>query len=316
MLDWILTSPQGREEAAQANNHGTAYDAQVIAFALYTGRLETARSYIRDFPSKRIFRQVEPDGSQPEELWRTLSFGYSQYNLSHYIDVCQMARKLGISIDAECSPDGRSFEKAMDFMLPYMGEDVSAWPYQQISGWEDKQQEMARDFYRAYLLDPSRTDYLQAWRKVRVLRFDDRFNLLYMRPSVADQVFAFAEGQFRLAMECTEKAKREETNAARRLVSPCSVNSDGSLALVHPYDWCSGFFPGSLWQVYEYTRDPYWRRQAISFTWPVEEAKWHGGTHDLGFMVNDSFGRAYAMTGERSYLEAVMRRDAWPQLNL
>lgn len=68
MLDWILTSPQGREEAAQANNHGTAYDAQVIAFALYTGRLETARSYIRDFPSKRIFRQVEPDGSQPEEL--------------------------------------------------------------------------------------------------------------------------------------------------------------------------------------------------------------------------------------------------------
>lgn len=106
-------------------------------------------------------------------------------------------------------------------------------------------------------------------------------------------------------------------DAAAELVNlPHSWNTDGSLALVHPYDWCSGFFPGSLWQVYEYTRDPYWRRQAISFTWPVEEAKWHGGTHDIGFMVNDSFGRAYAMTGERSYLEAVMRRDTWPQLNL
>ena len=34
LVDWMLTSPQGEEESRQANNHSTAYDAQLIAFAL------------------------------------------------------------------------------------------------------------------------------------------------------------------------------------------------------------------------------------------------------------------------------------------
>ena len=307
LLDWILTSPQGKEEASQANNHSTTYDALVISFALYTGKKDIAEKFIREFPEKRIFKQIEPDGSQPHELWRTLSFGYSQYNLSHYIDIFQMAQKLGIPIDGETSADGRSFYKAMDYLLPYMGKEVSEWPYQQISNWDGKQQELAKDFYRAYLLNRPRTDYRQAWRDVRILRFDDRFNLLYIRPTETDQVFALANNQLRLAMTCTDQTKREKENAAQRRVSPRSLNSDGSLALVHPNDWCSGFFPGSLWQVYAYTHDEYWRRQAISFTWPIEEAKWNKGTHDLGFMINNSFGKAYELTGERSYRDVVLQ---------
>ena len=307
LLDWILTSPQGKEEASQANNHSTTYDALVISFALYTGKKNIAEKFIREFPEKRIFKQIEPDGSQPHELWRTLSFGYSQYNLSHYIDIFQMAQKLGIPIDGETSADGRSFYKAMDYLLPYMGKEVSEWPYQQISNWDGKQQELAKDFYRAYLLNRPRTDYRQAWRDVRILRFDDRFNLLYIRPTETDQVFALANNQLRLAMTCTDQTKREKENAAQRRVSPRSLNSDGSLALVHPNDWCSGFFPGSLWQVYAYTHDEYWRRQAISFTWPIEEAKWNKGTHDLGFMINNSFGKAYELTGERSYRDVVLQ---------
>ena len=307
LLDWILTSPQGKEEASQANNHSTTYDALVISFALYTGKKDIAEKFIREFPEKRIFKQIEPDGSQPHELWRTLSFGYSQYNLSHYIDIFQMAQKLGIPIDGETSADGRSFYKAMDYLLPYMGKEVSEWPYQQISNWDGKQQELAKDFYRAYLLNRPRTNYRQAWRDVRILRFDDRFNLLYIRPTETDQVFALANNQLRLAMTCTDQTKREKENAAQRRVSPRSLNSDGSLALVHPNDWCSGFFPGSLWQVYAYTHDEYWRRQAISFTWPIEEAKWNKGTHDLGFMINNSFGKAYELTGERSYRDVVLQ---------
>ena len=93
LLDWILTSPQGREESAQKNNHATAYDAQVIAFALYTGRHDVAREFIEAVPAKRLFTQIEPDGSQPQELRRTLGFGYSQYNLTHFIDIFRMAQK-------------------------------------------------------------------------------------------------------------------------------------------------------------------------------------------------------------------------------
>ena len=53
LLNWILTSPQGQEESRQANNQSTAYDAQVIAIALYTGNLKVAREIINAVPAKR-----------------------------------------------------------------------------------------------------------------------------------------------------------------------------------------------------------------------------------------------------------------------
>ena len=79
LTDWMLASPQGKEEAASANNHSVAYDAQIIAFALYTGNKKLAQEIINDFPQKRIFPQIAPDGRQPHELQRTLAFHYSQY---------------------------------------------------------------------------------------------------------------------------------------------------------------------------------------------------------------------------------------------
>ncbi len=307
LLNWILTSPQGQEESRQANNHSTAYDAQVIAIALYTGNLKVAREVINSVPTKRIYTQIEPDGRQPHELRRTLAFGYSQYNLTHLLDIFCMAQKIGLKIDDATSADGRNFYKAMDFLAKYVGKDVKDWPYQQISEWDYKQQEFCKDLYRTSLLNPSRKDYLRLAQAHRVIDWADRFNLLYVQPTDVDNAYAFACKQLTFAIDCANKAKKEEQNAAKRRVTPRTLHKDGSLALVHPHDWCSGFFPGSLWQVYAYTHDDYWRQQAISFTWPIEEAKWHKGTHDLGFMMYDSFGKAYELTGERSYKDVVLQ---------
>ncbi len=307
LLDWILTSPQGRGEIEAANNHGTACDAQVIAYALYTGRTDVAREFIGAVPSKRIFRQIEPDGRQPLELDRTLAFGYSQYNLTHLIDIFRMARKAGCRIDGATSDDGRSFYRAMDFLAAYVGRPVGEWPYRQIGEWESKQQEFCKDLYKAWLLAPERKDYLRICKQHRVLDLADRFNLLYVDATEADNAFAFASQQLELAVGCTVEARRQEANAARRRVSPCTVGRDGQLVLVHPHDWRSGFFPGTLWLLYAYSHDPQWREQAVSFTWPIEEAKWHRGTHDLGFMMNCSFGKAYELTGERSYRDVVVQ---------
>ena len=161
LLTWILNSPQGQEEARQANNHSTAHDAQVIAFALYAGNMKVAQEVTNAIPQKRIFTQIEPDGKQPHELRRTLAFGYSQFNLSHLIDIFVMGRKMGISIDNATSPDGRNFYKAMDFLVPYVGKQVEDWPYQQISEWDYKQQEFCKDLYRTGLLNPARKDYMR-----------------------------------------------------------------------------------------------------------------------------------------------------------
>ena len=306
-LDWMLTSEQGVAEGRATNNHSVAYDTQVIAYALYCGNEKVAREVLQAFPEKRLYAQVEPDGTQPRELRRTLAFHYSQYNLTHFIDIYQMAKKLNLKLDDVTSPDGRNFYKAVDFLAQYVGKPQSEWPYQQISGWEGAQQNFCRDLYRAYLLNPAKKEYLRLYKAHRVMNWKDRFNLLYVEPTEVDNAYAFACGQLELAMECATKARKEEKNAAKRRVEPRTIAKDGSLAMIHPHDWCSGFFPGSLWHVYKYTNDNYWRQQAISWTWPIEEAKWHRGTHDLGFMMYCSFGKAHELTGEQSYRDVVVQ---------
>lgn len=308
LTQWMLTSQQGKEEAAGANNHSVAYDAQIIAFALYTGNRTLAEEVIRAFPEKRIFPQVNPDGSQPHELRRTLAFHYSRYNLEHFIDIMLMAKKMGISIDQATSADGRNFYKALDFLTPYAGKPLQAWPYQQISGWEEALEKFYQELYRtATYLNPSKKEYLRLYYAYRKWNPQDRFNLLYVEADETDHAYAFATGQLKLAMKCADQARKDPKNAAKHRVMPRSIRKDGSLAMIHPHDWCSGFFPGSLWQVYAYTHQDFWRQSAISWTWPIEEAKWHKGTHDLGFMMYDSFGKAYELTGEQSYKDVVIQ---------
>lgn len=306
MLDWLLTSPQGIEESNAANNHSIAYDAQAMALALYVGRNDIAEKIIKELPGRRIFKQIAPDGTQPHEMSRTLSYHYSQYNLTHLIDIFLMADKLGLKEDKATSDDGRNFYNALDFIASYMGKPVDEWPGQQLSGWEDKQQDVAKDLWRVgAMLDTTRCDYRELYQKYRIFNPSERFILLYYTPDKYDDAFANVAGQLNYAIKRVNEEKRREPNAAHGKVSPRSINPDGSLALVHPYDWTSGFFPGELWMMYEFTNDNYWRQQAISFTCPIEESKWHGGTHDLGFMIGNSFGKAWKQTGERSYFDVV-----------
>lgn len=317
LLDWILTSQQGKDEASAANNHSIAFDAQAIAFALYVGNLNVARDIINALPEQRMFKQIEPDGRMPQELRRTRAFHYSQYNLTHIIDIMTMAQKLGIYLDNSTSADGRNFYKAMDYMAGYTGKPLAEWPYKEIGNWTETQQNFCKDLYRTaiYIGNQQATPeklarnkrYLRLYNDNRILNPDDRFNLLYMQPTAIDNAFAFACNQMKLAVQCANKARKEQDNLCKRRVVPRTISKSGSLTMINPNDWCSGFFPGSLWQIYNYTHDSYWRQQAISFTWLIEDAKWNTGTHDLGFMMNNSFGKAWELTGERSYKDVVLQ---------
>ena len=304
LLKWLLTHPQAIEESYQKNNHATAYDVQVAAYALYTGNKKVFSDIVDNFPKRRIATQIMPDGKQPYELRRTLAFGYSQYNLTHIIDLMLMIKHQGVDFRQYCVSGEHSFFKAMDFLAPYMGKSVSDWPYHQISGWEDKQQEMAKDFYRTYLLDESRKDYLQIYRNVKMRDWRDLFVLTYEKPTKLDNAMANADEQLHYALKCTSEAHK---TAKGNKVNPRSIDKEGNLVLVGPKDWCSGFFAGTLWQMYQYSHMQFWRENAVSNTWLIESAKWHKGTHDLGFMIGDSFGKAYQLTGEQSYRDVMLQ---------
>jgi len=67
--------------------------------------------------------------------------------------------------------------------------------------------------------------------------------------------------------------------------------------------WCSGFFGGSLWQIFEFTREDKWKNAADKWTRAVEKEKYNTRTHDLGFILYCTFGNGYRLTKNSDYVE-------------
>lgn len=156
LFQWMTTDSLALEASSLKNNLSVAYDAECIAFAIYAGSADEyiskgigheALEKIALFPD-RIISQVEPDGSQPEELTRTLAYHYSAYNIRHMLDVCRMASRYGIYIYSFQDFEGRGIKTAIDYLLRYTGGE--RWPYQQIAGMEEAQGLFSNDAMAFY----------------------------------------------------------------------------------------------------------------------------------------------------------------------
>ncbi len=130
-LEWMLSSANGKEEAAAKNNHGSFYDAQVAVLALFTGRSELAISVLSAVAHKRIDAQLQPDGSQPLELARTKSYHYSVFNLEALFELARLGESVGVDLWTFKGRDGQSIRSALDFLLPY-ADGTRKWPYQEL----------------------------------------------------------------------------------------------------------------------------------------------------------------------------------------
>ena len=75
-----------------------------------------------------------------------------------------------------------------------------------------------------------------------------------------------------------------------------AAESIGKRRLCGIYDWTSGFFPGSLWYIYEFTGDNAVKEAAVRYTELLNPLRKFTGTHDLGFMVNCSYGNALRLS--------------------
>jgi len=69
--------------------------------------------------------------------------------------------------------------------------------------------------------------------------------------------------------------------------------------------WCSGFYSGSLWYIYEQTKSEKVKQQAENAIKILEPNQTYTGNHDLGFMMFCSFGNAYRITGNPNYKEII-----------
>ncbi len=74
---------------------------------------------------------------------------------------------------------------------------------------------------------------------------------------------------------------------------------DNTWKLTNWKSWTDGFFPGILWQLS--VVDPSLEDQADRWTTPLSN---HAtlASHDLGFIINNSFGKGYRLSGNSTYL--------------
>jgi hypothetical protein len=135
-LDWLLTSKNGKQEAAARNNHGTVYDVQVMRLALMLGKTDLAKSIAEGAKQKRIAVQIKPDGRQPLELTRTASLGYSRGNLEALFLLAAVSQHVGVDLWHCETADGGGLRKALDFLLPYVDPPPRKWPYEQITKFD------------------------------------------------------------------------------------------------------------------------------------------------------------------------------------
>lgn len=142
------------------------------------------------------------------------------------------------------------------------------------------------------------------------------FVLAQDKKDLVTENFGFAEKQLNYALQELKKAVANESDASihqraekgwSELVNPRSLEPDGSLIVVPSKDWCSGFFPGELWYMYEYTKNHEWKQKAHRQTILIEREKYNATTHDMGFKMFCSYGNAYRLTGDTTYRNVLLK---------
>ena len=63
-----------------------------------------------------------------------------------------------------------------------------------------------------------------------------------------------------------------------KILNPRTIDKDGNIVYVPIDDWCSGFFPGNIWHMYELTGDQKWLPLAEKYTEDLDSVQyltWH-----------------------------------------
>ncbi len=74
--------------------------------------------------------------------------------------------------------------------------------------------------------------------------------------------------------------------------------------------WCSGFYPGVMWYLYEHTGDEQMLALARKHTEQLAPLQWYTKNHDIGFQIFCSYGNGYRLTGDKAYDKVIRNASA------
>ncbi len=87
---------------------------------------------------------------------------------------------------------------------------------------------------------------------------------------------------------------------------PRTVNKNGELVTAKDNWWTSGFYPGTLWYLYEFTKSERLKQAAQQMTRRVENQQYTTDNHDVGFMIFCSFGNGFRLTNDKTYKQIIV----------
>jgi unsaturated chondroitin disaccharide hydrolase len=109
---------------------------------------------------------------------------------------------------------------------------------------------------------------------------------------------------------CHNQAQRTLTEIGDTTLIPRNILKDQQHWNLYPAvigEWTAGFWPGTLWYVYENSKDEKIKASAIHYTellYPL--SKLPAYDHDLGFQLFCSYGNAFRLTGNEEYKQIIL----------
>ena len=122
-LYWLQFSKNGIDESKMKNNHGTWYDAQLVALLLFFNKKEEAKTVLQSVKKNRIESQILRTGELPLELKRTRPLHYSAYNLEAFTYLAYFGEKLNVDLWNYSPTNAGGIKDAYRFLYPYVKEE-------------------------------------------------------------------------------------------------------------------------------------------------------------------------------------------------
>lgn len=102
-----------------------------------------------------------------------------------------------------------------------------------------------------------------------------------------------------------EKLQVADIEKSGKILNPRTIDS-GKVKYIPMEDWTSGFYPGTMWLMYELSGDSLWKTYARKYTEAIDSVKFLTWHHDVGFMIQCSFGNGFRL-GEIAYKDVIVQ---------
>jgi hypothetical protein len=143
-LDWLALSPLAEAERKANNNHATWYFAQAAAMLEFAGERKRALEMVGDSRTL-VDRQIQPDGSQPQEVMRANSRHYCMFNLLGFCRLAELADGMGASLWQHKATSGASLRCAFEHLVA----NWDAWPLPTLAPMPADGSEFAEVLYHS-----------------------------------------------------------------------------------------------------------------------------------------------------------------------